>query len=123
MMSSARSRSGDNSFSSPYNSHASFLVKQDALTFLKKHRMRKRKELMVKMSTYMFFGVELGFMAFFFTLSYKEFYFGTMLCILLNIINFCVFMIIRAVIKPVVKPINDPGILVWWMCCIRFGQT
>lgn len=116
-----------NSFLMPSHSFKqSFLVeqkKQDAKTFLDKHKKRKRRELMIKVGTYIFFGVELGFLAVFFTLSYKEFFFGTMLCILLNMVNFCVFMIYKAIVNPVVKPFNDPGILVWWLCCIRLGHS
>ena len=38
-------------------------------------------------------------------------------------VNFSIGMIYFNIILSVYRPSNDPGIKVWWLCCIRLGQT
>jgi hypothetical protein len=38
-------------------------------------------------------------------------------------INGCAGLIYLNVHKAVIRPVNDPGITIWWLCCIKFGQT
>ena len=38
-------------------------------------------------------------------------------------VNFSIGMIFFNIILSFYRPSNDPGIRVWWLCCIRLGQT
>ena len=37
------------------------------------------------------------------------------------IINTLFLMIYVFIVKSMVTPKNDPGIIIWWLCCIRIG--
>lgn len=68
-------------------------------------------------------GLQLLFLIFFAMLSYKQLPFGTLACIIMNWFNICGYLVWKYVINPPMKPINDPGIVIWWLCCLRVGHT
>ena len=46
---------------------------------------------------------------------------GTLSLALLTIIYMSIFLIRFNVVKQVMKPENDPGIVIWYFCCLRVG--
>ena len=57
------------------------------------------------------------------SIFYDNFFFGLFMCIIILIINTLGFLIYYEIVNPIVKIKNDPGIVVWWWCCTRFGQN
>ena len=54
---------------------------------------------------------------------FNNFPFGISLFFIIFMINGCAGLIYLNVHKAVIRPVNDPGITIWWLCCIKFGQT
>ena len=52
---------------------------------------------------------------------YSNFEFGLFMCFIILTIN-SMGALIYYEVNPIVKLKNDPGIIIWWMCCLRFGQ-
>ena len=44
-----------------------------------------------------------------------------MMCLFILTINSLGFLIYHEIINPVVKLKNDKGLMIWWMCCLKFG--
>lgn len=59
----------------------------------------------------------------FLTVSVRGFAFGLQLCFLFMLFNLCIYLISQYIWNPVIKPKKDPGLIVWWMCCLRVGHT
>ena len=53
---------------------------------------------------------------------FKGFDFGGLMVIFMILINTSLAMVKINVVDCIIRPQNDPGILVWWLCCIRFGN-
>ena len=57
-------------------------------------------------------------------LSYfNKFKFGISLALLVFFMNGLGGLVYLNVYKAVFRPKNDPGIMIWWLCCIKLGRT
>lgn len=54
---------------------------------------------------------------------YYAFQFGLSVSIFILMINFCITMIYLNIHKAIVRPKDDPGMMIWWWCCLRIGRT
>jgi hypothetical protein len=52
----------------------------------------------------------------------KGFDFGIALFLLVIMLNVGGGLIYLNVLRAVFRPKDDPGILIWWLCCIRIGS-
>ena len=59
------------------------------------------------------------------TLCYTVFYgfaLAGSIFIFIVLINTSLALVRLNFIDTFVRPTNDPGIIIWWLCCIRFGH-
>ena len=94
---------------------------EQPLNLAKMQERRKRNKRIKKLVFFSFFVLEGVFVAFFIKFYSKKFEFGLSLAILFSLINVCYLMIYTYIINSYNKPKNDPGIVIWWMCCVRVG--
>lgn len=55
--------------------------------------------------------------------SFRLFDLGIAASIGLGLANFCGALIYLNITKAVIRPVDDPGISIWWLCCVKFGRT
>jgi len=65
--------------------------------------------------------IQLFIMFFYFVYYFTSFDFGKELILIVIMLNSCLFTIRNFVVLDIHAPVNDPGIIVWWMCCLRLG--
>jgi len=53
----------------------------------------------------------------------NEFHLGISLSVLVLLLNINGGLIYLNVLRAVFRPKNDPGITIWWLCCIKIGRT
>jgi len=62
-------------------------------------------------------------MSYLFVNYMQGFNLGVYLFILVFLLNFTVGIVYINVHRAVFRPKNDPGLKIWWLCCIRVGMT
>ena len=48
---------------------------------------------------------------------------GVCLALFIFMIHLSFAVIYVNILNNYLRPQNDPGILIWWLCCLRLGQT
>jgi len=38
-------------------------------------------------------------------------------------VDFAIGLVYVNIHKAILRPTHDPGITIWWLCCIKLGQT
>jgi hypothetical protein len=90
---------------------------------LKLQEKRVRKERVRKIGTWIFLVAQLAFLIFFWVVSIDSYKFGAYLCALLFMLNCLIFLISLTITNAIIKPKRDPGIVIWWLCCLRVGNS
>ena len=63
------------------------------------------------------------FLCLFFFFASKDLTFAKFIIIIMTIMNVQTYLIRKYIKDADLKPKNDPGIVIWWMCCLRQGQS
>jgi len=84
----------------------------------KRKKMRKR----IKLCALIFCVLQVVFLLVLGFTRLKHYLFGWVYTIIIILLNINFVMIRIYVIDNTIAPKNDPGITIWWLCCITFGQ-
>jgi len=84
----------------------------------KQKRIRKNKKRLVMLATL----IQLVFLIYLNIFHFKHFFFGNVLTIIFIMINTMIFNIKVSIVDSTMSPKNDPGICIWWLFNLRFGQ-
>lgn len=95
----------------------------EPLNLAKLHKKRQRRERIRKLVFFSFFILEALLVVAFIKFYSKKFQLGLSIAILFSLMNICYLLIYSNIIHNWNKPSNDPGIVIWWMCCLRLGQS
>ena len=82
---------------------------------------RARNKKIRKVVFWGFTIVQIMFLVFFLFYFSQTFVCGQTLCVIIMLVNWSAYMVHANIINSYVKPKNDPGILIWWLCCVRIG--
>ena len=77
---------------------------------------------MIKLAAFIFLVLQVAFLMFLGATTLKDYLFGWAYTIIIILININFVFIRIYVIDNTIAPKNDPGITIWWLCCIKFGQ-
>ena len=87
--------------------------------FRRLYNQRKQKERYIRIAVITTISVEVFVLIVFFSVS-KGYPLGISIACFLLLLNICAIMIYLTVHDSGIN--NDPGIVIWWLCCIRIGK-
>jgi len=65
--------------------------------------------------------LEIALLFYFAYVKCKDFLFGRMSVGIFAMVNISLIMVRVFIVDSTVTPKNDPGITIYWMCCLKFG--
>ena len=84
----------------------------------KRKKMRKR----IKVFAFMLCLIQIIFFLGVSIFVLKDYLFGLFCSLIFVFVNINCIMIRIHIIDNPIAPRNDPGITIWWLCCLKFGQ-
>ena len=77
---------------------------------------------MIKISVLVFLAIEIIILIVLKIKFWSNFDFGYFSMLIFMMLNIMMISIRVFVIDSTTKPKNDPGIFIWWCCCLKLGQ-
>ena len=65
---------------------------------------------------------QISIMLFLSLVYFRNFLFGRVLTLVIIMINTMILLIRINIVEHINNPKNDPGIIIWWLCCLSIGQ-
>mgnify|MGYP006121657475 CR=1 FL=1 len=93
-------------------------VKNKEIEFQKK----KKRRALIKKILFIFAVLEIVSLTLVTYYWCRNFFFGKAMVALFAVINVSMIMVRVFIIDSTTIPKNDPGIVIYWLCCLRFGQ-
>jgi hypothetical protein len=91
--------------------------------FRQNYLARKARQRLCAWVLYSALAIQIVIIIYFLMLdNFRGYPLGSCLVIYLTLINFTAVMVYVNIIKSVYRPSNDPGILIWWLCCVNIGK-
>ena len=92
------------------------------VSWVRKYKKKKQKKAMRLLLMITVTVIQIFILFFFYNYYFDSFDFGKELTVLVIMFNSCMFVIRNFVVLDLYAPPNDPGIVIWWLCCLRIGQ-
>ena len=66
--------------------------------------------------------IEMSVLAYLNAFYFQRFFFGKALSIFIIMVITIMFLVRINIVEHINTPKNDPGIIIWWLCCSSVGQ-